>query len=328
MGRCNCTPGWAGVSCTICDSDLPCKSMYNSTNSTGYCDKTLMTYGHKFFQCEILDATTYQLVGNMTELSCYNMDNTTRSNGTCTFQAFGNYPYGHITENFFCTFDQCKITIPSVTAIDYTCATTHCKCGPHCPNAFMDYVVTHLIGKAQISCNGDKCIIVQGNGDFRVESRCFGGECLPSYIPPPPPAPMSRSLFLFTVISSSVLVAAALVILIVSGIHSKKTTIALTKEYTEMKNEALGAKVEVKSLVYTMNVMHDGKRTKRKILDNINHTFQPGTVTAIMGASGAGKTTVCSIQPIVLLAINTKIIVNGYISIQSENWINYWRDSC
>lgn len=296
--HCKCAPGWSGLNCLQCLSDTPCQTLYNSTNTTGVCDQTLVSFTQKNFQCNITSPMIHALIGNVMMLQCGGMNATESKNGTCKLQAFDNYPDGRYLETLFCNFYNCDIRVGAQNTIDYQCSSSQCNCStyaPKCHNPIVEFVVKNMKGKATVHCVGSHCEIGQQEFPGIIDSICHGSECLANYRPPPTPPPESYLMaYISAGVGGGILFFCILVLtssIIVSCLQNK----SLNKEYHHMRGETHGAKIEVRNLNYTMNVMDKGKRIRRNFLTNINHTIQPGSVTAIMGASGAGKTTLLDI---------------------------------
>lgn len=266
--------------------------LYNSTNTTGVCDRTLVTFSEKNFECNITSPMIHALIGNVMMMQCGGMNATESKNGTCTMQVFDNYPNGKYDETLFCNFYNCDIQVSALNTIDYHCSASSCNCSTYaakCHNPVVEFVVKNMKGKASVHCVGANCIITQAEFPGEIGSICQGAECLANYRPPPIPPPESHLLaYISAGVSGGIILFCILVIassVIVSCLQDK----ALNREYHSMRGETHGAKIEVKNLNYTMNVMEKGKRVRRKFLTDINHTILPGSVTAIMGPSGAGK---------------------------------------
>jgi ABC-type multidrug transport system ATPase subunit len=325
--HCICAEGWGGASCLECLNDKPCQVMYNSTNTTGVCDKTLITYNEKFFQCDIMSPMMYPLIGNMTMLRCGGMNATQLRNGTCLMQVFDNYPNGLYTETLFCTFFNCDIRVAPGNQIEYHCSRSACNCSEYavkCHNPFVAYVVQNMKGSAAVMCKGNRCVITQENFPGEINANCGGSECLANYIPPPVPPPENYTLVYVTIGVGGIIFTILGIILITSIIVSCFQDHSLKKEYHLMKGVAHGAKIEVRNLNYSMKIMENGKRIRKKFLVDINHTILPGSVTAIMGPSGAGKTTLLDI-----LANRTKVgTITGEIYVNGKPVDETYRRIC
>jgi ABC-type multidrug transport system ATPase subunit/ABC-type multidrug transport system permease subunit len=298
---CDCPPGWTGINCLMCTSNLACESVYNTTNTTGVCDTSLVAFTEKYFQCDITDYHMINLIGNITSLRCGGMNSTLSKNGTCIVQFFDGYPVGPLQESIYCTFSDCSLSIPSAGQIEYNCLHTHCNCSSQsskCANPFVKYVVSNMKTWAKVQCDnpaGNNCVVKQAQFPGEIAARCKGSECLQSYRPPPPAPPEDRTMLYVGIGIGCGILVIVVITIIITIIGSCYQTVELNKEYSMMKDNSHGAKIEVRNLNYTMKVMHKGKRIRKKLLLDINHTIQPGTVTAIMGPSGAGKTTLLDI---------------------------------
>ncbi len=236
----------------------------------------------------------HALIGHVMTMSCAGMNATESKNGTCIVQAYDNYPNGRYEETLFCTFSNCDIAVSAQNTIDYHCTTSACNCSSYatkCSNVVVQHVVKNMKGKAHVHCIGSDCTITQQEFPGEIAALCSGAECLTSYRPPPtPPTPSMLYVYVTVGVGGGILLF-CLSVLTVSVLVSCMQDRALYREYKSMHGETHGAKIELRRLNYMMDVMEHGKRVRRKFLTDINHTVQPGSVTAIMGPSGAGKTT-------------------------------------
>jgi len=314
--HCTCAPGWTGINCLQCNQDLACQSIFNTSETTGVCDRTLITFSEKVFQCNITSPLVTNLIGNVAMMKCGGMNATESRNGSCTMQIFDNYPDGKLVESLFCSFGNCDIQLAPNGAINYHCAYSKCNCSqfsPKCNNPYVSFVVKNMKGRAAVNCQGSgstDCTITQQEFPGVIAAFCQGAECLPSYRPPPIPPKEKKTMLYVTLGVGSAILSLCTAVIIISIIVSHYQTKCLNREYYEMMNNQnnqnsassrshsiiMGAKIQVSHLNYEMKVMENGnKRIRRKFLTDINHVIQPGSVTAIMGPSGAGKTTLLDI---------------------------------
>ncbi|CAK5268223.1 unnamed protein product [Mycena citricolor] len=312
-GACECKEGWGGINCNVCKTNQACGSFpvlggipTNDEDEVDPEDMRCYTGGETVFNnhqmCNVTNRKIIDQVGAdrpvQVTFSCDTGDS------TCAFQFWVDQ-----VESFYCSLDTCT----SSTTIDYARNTTtyacdHIKCS--CiANRFIcgedgsvnidDFLKEEIRGPATFSCRtGDGCrfeepamneLISDIFGDPYITLDCEGGECLhfsqvPGYVRPPKPDSTK-----WVALSAA---GACLVVILVSAIlwYAGRASggefghIRLADdEQSRLMNDHVPATLHFENLSYTLG--------SRILLDNISGTFKPGQVCAIMGASGAGKST-------------------------------------
>ncbi|KAH9949925.1 hypothetical protein B0H21DRAFT_725268 [Amylocystis lapponica] len=284
-GQCKCPPGWAGIDCLTpqCDSladgekrrqredgkQCECKEGWGGVNCNG---------ALALISSEVLDDDDIQ--GNMT---CYKGGETVFQNHqTCKvtnrkiLDMLPDRPpefqfWTAQVESFYCALDACKADIQR--GGHHWSATFSCKTGSGC----------------KFEEPGMNTLIETFFGDGYITLDCEGGECLhysqvPGYIRPPKPD-NSR----FIALSSA---GAGLIVITVFAVlwYAGRTRtgdfgrIRLPENETaKLMTDHVPASLHFSDISYTL-----GGRT---ILDSISGSVRPGQLMAIMGASGAGKST-------------------------------------
>jgi hypothetical protein len=227
------------------------------------------------------------------------------SDKTCAFQFWTAQ-----VESFYCSLNECESkTTPGYdkNTTTYDCAKIQCKCvpgrficGENGSVDISDFLVEEIKGPATFSCKSKEgCkfqepamndLIDQIFGDPYITLQCEGGECLhysqvPGYVSPPKP---DNTLWVALSAAGSVsFVLLAFFTLWYVGRTRKGG------DYGQIhlpENEAAKLQMDhVPASLYFSNVSY--ALGERQILDSISGCVKPGQVMAIMGASGAGKST-------------------------------------
>ncbi|KAJ7471369.1 hypothetical protein B0H11DRAFT_2283088 [Mycena galericulata] len=310
---CECKDGWGGINCNVCQSNQACAGFplagdapSGEDDEVNPEDMTCYTGGETVFNnhqmCNVTNRKIIDQVGAdravQVTFSC------DRPSETCSFQFWVAE-----VESFYCALDQCSSsTTPEYNAnvTTYACDRIKCSC---IPNRFIcgedgsvnidDFLKEEIKGPATFSCkSGNGCkfeepamndLISDIFGDPYITLNCGGGECLhysqvPGYQRPPKPdntkwvALSAAGAGLIVLVTSAVLWYAGRA----SGGEFGQIRLP-DDEQARLMNDHVPATLHFSALSYTLG--------SRVLLDNISGTIKPGQVCAIMGASGAGKST-------------------------------------
>ncbi|KJA19756.1 hypothetical protein HYPSUDRAFT_44037 [Hypholoma sublateritium FD-334 SS-4] len=309
---CECKDGWTGVNCNVCKNDNACVGFplaggitiddpdVEVGNMTCYKGGETVFNNHQM--CDVTNRKIIdQLPGRPPQVT-FSCDS---SDKTCAFQFWTAQ-----VESFYCGLENCtSTTVPeyNTNTTTYACEKIKCKC---VPGRFIcgedgsidisDFLTEEIKGPAKFSCkSGDGCkfeepamnvLIDQVFGDSFITLKCDGGECLhysqvPGYVAPvKPDNTLSVAL---SALGSFTFVLLVFLILWYTGrsrqggdfgqIHLPEN------ETTRLMMDHVPASLYFSNITYSL-----GGRT---ILDNISGCVKPGQIMAIMGASGAGKST-------------------------------------
>ncbi|KAJ7767188.1 hypothetical protein B0H16DRAFT_1789130 [Mycena metata] len=309
---CDCKEGWGGINCNVCQTNQACAGFPLAGSPIGDDDEVnpddmrCYTGGETVFNnhqmCNVTNRKIIDQVGAHRPVQVtFSCDAPT---GTCAFQFWVEE-----VESFYCALDTCS----SSTIIGYDTNTTtyacdHMKCS--CiPGRFIcgedgsvnidDFLQEEIRGPAAFSCkSGSGCrfeeaamndLISEIFADPYITLDCLGGECLhlsqvPGYVRPPKPdtskwvALSAAGAGLLVLITSAILWYAGRA----SGGEFGQIRLP-NDEQARLMNDHVPATLHFSDLSYTLGA--------RVLLDNISGTIKPGQVCAIMGASGAGKST-------------------------------------
>ncbi|PPQ74040.1 hypothetical protein CVT24_012342 [Panaeolus cyanescens] len=286
---CNCKEGWGGINCNVCETDNACRGfplpggVINSNDEIGNmtCYKGGETVFNNHQMCDVTNRKILDMLPGrppQVTFSC------TKEDRSCSFQFWTKE-----IESFYCALDECE----SSASHDYNTNSTQY-------DYIGDFLKENIRGPAKFSCkSGQGCkfeepemnkLILQIFGDEYITLKCHGGECLhysqvPGYVRPPKPdntrwvALSAASACLVVLLSFSVLWYAGR-----AGKGGEFAKIRLPEsEASRLMTDHVPASLYFSNITYTL-----GSRT---ILDNISGCVKPGQVMAIMGASGAGKST-------------------------------------
>ncbi|KAF9352414.1 hypothetical protein BGX34_012170 [Mortierella sp. NVP85] len=314
---CKCKDGWSGINCNVCEADHVCDSMV-PTGKNGTCYQGGLTVHESFQQCDVTNRKILDTLGPdqppAITFSC------NQQNKTCDFQFWVAEE-----ESFYCHLDEEKSTPYAKatwlsnelevkhddTVTTYKCEKIKCSCIPDrmlCGKDgsvnIDDFLAEEIQGPADFVCTGDKkCtfeepamneLIMQMFGDPAIYLNCHSGECLhytqvPGFVRPPrPDYTMAIVLSIAGVFVFLIGLGVAIWYLAKKAGSSNDGFIALPDdEAAKLMAEHIPATLQFKDMSYTVG----GK----EVLTQVSGVVKPGQVMAIMGASGAGKTSLLDI---------------------------------
>ncbi|KAH9831656.1 uncharacterized protein C8Q71DRAFT_781859 [Rhodofomes roseus] len=323
--KCDCKDGWGGANCNVCKTDDACVGFplagrpledgEEINNMTCYKGGVTVFENHQI--CAVTNRKIIDMLPDRPPEITFSCNQAAAS---CQFQFWTAQE-----ESFYCALDQCAMGMETgydSNTTRYSCDSIKCKCvpgrficGENGSVDISDFLKEEIKGPASFSCKtGQGCqfeepamneLIDTMFGDRYITLQCDGGECLhysqvPGYEPPPKPD-NSR----FIALSAA---GAGLFVIIATAIfwYAGRTRsgdfggIRLPENETaRLMSEHVPASLHFSGISYAL-----GNRT---ILDSISGTVKPGQLMAIMGASGAGKSTFLDI----LARKNKRGVVSG-----------------
>ncbi|KAK9708293.1 FAD-dependent urate hydroxylase [Basidiobolus ranarum] len=332
--ECQCSDGWGGINCNICESDLACNALV-PTGQNGTCYKGGLVVFNNYQVCDVTNKKIIDMLPDQPPQVTFNCN---ANEKTCGFQFWIDQ-----IESFYCTLDHCEFREDrsyNGNATYYTCSNIRCKCmtnemlcGKEGSIDISEFLEEEIKGPASFKCNTeDGCkfeepamndLILSVFGDSYITLNCHSGECLhytqvPGYIRPE--KPKNTSLMIISIASVLIFilgVGAGAIYLVRKNKDNSRDYLLLGQynpddEAGKLMDNHTPTALMFRGVNYVVG--------KKQVLNNVHGIVKPGQVMAIMGASGAGKTTFLDI-----LARKNKsglvtgdIFVNGRIVSDSQ----------
>lgn len=304
---CHCKDGWEGINCNVCNTDSACDAMMPEGQG-GVCYKDGVTVKENFQMCDVTNRKILDQLDDrkpQVTFACAAKDH------TCNFQFWVDQK-----ESFYCGLDTCDWNIKTdydSNTTQYKCENVQCKC---IPGRFLcgengsinlgDFLDQVIKGPATFStestADGSKSIFSEPEmnnlisgvfGDPSIFLKCDSGECLyktdvPGYTRPV--KEINKPMIAGVIAGCALFVVA--VILTVWYLSRRAASRRYLRLPLSEDSDDESAKLLAEhrpAALYWDNVSYhlNGK----EILSGIQGASTPGQITAIMGASGAGKTT-------------------------------------
>ncbi|KAM0276864.1 hypothetical protein ACHAQH_006340 [Verticillium albo-atrum] len=308
---CSCDEGWTGVNCNVCTEDKACNALMppgegGAPGEGGVCYQSGEVVNHNYQMCDVTNKQITKLLGSKKPQVTFNCK---REDAECDFQFWVDH-----RESFFCHLTECdskaiiddkqNSTTYKCNKIECSCISDRMLCGENGSVDIGDFLDEEIKGPATFQClqqNGgiNNCkfkepamddLILSLLGDASIELSCRSGECLhhtqvPGY--ERPRKKINTPLIAGVIAGCSLFLVAVILIVWYLSRRSYKYG-AIRLDDSDDENTQLMADHKPASL-YFQNVAYD--LNGKQILSNIQGMAHPGEVMAIMGASGAGKTT-------------------------------------
>lgn len=330
--ECNCSEGWSGLNCNICDTDDACAPLMPE-GVNGTCYKGGLVVHENFQMC---DVTNRKILDQLKEKKPQVTFSCREEDKTCNFQFWVDK-----VESFYCGLDECEFS--QTTSYDrnttnYNCKNIRCECIPErmlCGEEgsidISDFLTEEIKGPGSFTCSSgqDTCrfeepamneLISDVFGDRSITLDCRSSECLhysevPGFIRPSKP---TNSGLIAGSISGAVLVLLALGLGLWFAArrseHAQNVGDIRLPEDESMKlmTHHTPARLLFSGINYTVN--------SKQVLSGVQGSVKPGEIMAIIGASGAGKTSLLDILARKTKAGNVtgELLVNGRLVKDSE----------
>ncbi|KAJ5915822.1 ABC transporter G family member [Penicillium verhagenii] len=327
---CECKDGWGGINCNVCLQDSACNAMMPE-GQDGVCYKSGVTVKQNFQMCDVTNRKILDQLGSQKPQVTFSCD---ASDHTCNFQFWVDQK-----ESFYCGLDTCDSSLETnydTNTTSYKCENVQCKC---VPGRFLcgqdgsidlgDFLDQVIKGPATFQTifdsQGSKSVFSEPQmnglisavfGDPTISLSCNAGECLYKTDLPGYQRPIKK---INTPLIASVIAGCALfvvaVILIVWYMSRRAANLGYLRlslsddsddDTARLLAEQRPAALYWDDVSYHLN--------GREILSGIQGVSAPGQITAIMGASGAGKTTFLDI----LARKNKRGAVQGNFFVNGE----------
>lgn len=329
---CACEDGWTGINCNVCTENKACNAMM-PTGEGGVCYQNGEVVQENYQMCDVTNKKIRDLLGEQVPQVTFTCD---KKDKTCDFQFWVQQK-----ESFYCTLDTCTSSSDNnynQNSTNYKCEHIQCQCipdrmlcGENGSVDISDFLTEEIKGPATFEClqmdgGTNRCafeepamdeLISQMFGDKSITLDCRSGECLhESQVPgyERPIKTINTPLIAGIIAGCSLFVVAVILgVWYMSRRRYNYQPIALDEsddESLKLMADHKPASLYFEDVSYTLN----GK----KILDGIRGVAHPGQIMAIMGASGAGKTTFLDI----LARKNKRGSVDGNFYVNGEKVSN------
>ncbi|KAK5162987.1 FAD-dependent urate hydroxylase [Saxophila tyrrhenica] len=309
--KCQCKDGWEGVNCNTCQTNDACRPfMPGDQKDNAVCYTDGVVVNENFQMCnitnkKIVDQLKHDGIPQAT-FSC----NAARKD--CNFQFWVKQK-----ESFYCALDECEWSREETNnrnTTTYKCEHLKCKCVPDrmlCGAKggvdLTDFLEQSIQGPASfktIKTDGgsdrDGSVFSEPNmndligqifGDPSIYLDCRGGECLHNTEVPGYERPIKKinTPLIAGVIAGLALFILAVILLVFLLNRRRAARYGRVRLDTDEEEENARLLADHKpAALYFENVHYELKG--KKILSDIAGAVHPGELLAIMGASGAGKT--------------------------------------
>ncbi|KAL1305221.1 hypothetical protein AAFC00_002139 [Neodothiora populina] len=306
---CDCKEGWEGINCNVCKTNDACNAMMPD-GQDGVCYREGLVVKENY---QICDITNRKILDTLKEKKPQATFSCHAEREECNFQFWVDQK-----ESFYCALDTCDWTATATdtrNTTSYKCENIKCRCIPDrmlCGEDgsidISEFLEESIKGPAQFSSihtdggsaqDGSKFLEPAMNelissvfGDESILLNCHSGECLYKTDVPGYERPVKKinTPLIASVIAGCALFVVAMIVLV--WIFARRSAtghgpIHLSDDEEEESAQLLAD--HKPAALYFENLSYNLKG--KQILNGIAGAVHPGQLMAIMGASGAGKTT-------------------------------------
>ncbi|KAI9594039.1 hypothetical protein BDF19DRAFT_423796 [Syncephalis fuscata] len=309
---CQCKDGWEGIHCNICKQDDACLPLV-PTNRNATCFRGGLVVKANHQMCNVTNKKILDMLPDRPPQVTFSCQ---KEPATCNFQFWIKE-----VESFYCALDKCKFSQDpdDENRLFYQCKNVQCRCKPGAMLCgedggidLSDFLTEEIKGPASFNCEGEHCkfeepemnkLILNIFGDAFIGLDCRSGECL-HYTQVPgfkrSPKRSSTPMMIVSIIAVVLLLIAGVSAIVIMAKRQNEGTIRLSDsdegngaasdlddEGGKLMADHTPATLSFREVNYFVAGSH--------VLNNILGTVQPGELMAIMGASGAGKTSLLDI---------------------------------
>ncbi|KAK5090660.1 FAD-dependent urate hydroxylase [Lithohypha guttulata] len=338
QATCDCKEGWSGTNCNVCTQDQACNALMPEGEG-GVCYKDGRLVHENFQMCDVSNKPIIdQLDGRIAQVtfSCNAEDE------TCNFQFWVDQK-----ESFYCDLDTCDFETQDTNSRNqtkYTCQKARCKCiadtflcGESGSVDIGDFLIEEIKGPASLittrteggsSRDGSRFeepamndLISQIFGDEYIKLNCFSGECL-YYTQVPgwsrPIKEINTPLIAAAIAGVALFILAAVLIGWYLSVRAARKRWGAIYLGDRTDKDTIRLMIDHKPMALQFEDVHYDLKGK-EILKGISGIASPGQITAVMGASGAGKSTFLDI----LARKNKRGTVSGNMYVNGEKILDH-----
>ncbi|KAK4051863.1 FAD-dependent urate hydroxylase [Microbotryomycetes sp. JL201] len=324
--KCKCDEGWTGLNCNVCETDEACTELAlrdpntmmlpkgGGTNGddkeadAAVCYKQGYAVREMHQMCDVTNRKILDMLPGRAPQVTFNCDT---SSSTCGFQFW----IGR-NESFYCGLSNCTSSLEvgyDFNTTEYNCEKVSCACIPGkmlCGEDgsvdITEFLEEEVKGPGKFTQRSGEdsrfeepamnSLISDIFGDTYITINCKAGECLrasevPGFVRPP--KPNSKTWVVVTVAIAAAVLILGLFLFYYFG-RSGTTDYSFgngriqlngdDNETPHAAEEHVPTALQFSDLTYTLS-------NGRLVLDSVSGSVEPGQVMAVIGASGAGKST-------------------------------------
>ncbi|GAA6037205.1 hypothetical protein JCM8097_008619 [Rhodosporidiobolus ruineniae] len=323
---CECAEGWGGINCNVCETDEACEDLVFRDPSSGLgsgrlddADRAVCYkegYGVKevYQMCDVTNRKILDMLPNRAPQVTFTCN---LAEQTCGFQFW----IGRV-ESFYCGLSNCSASFTpgyEANSTEYNCEKVECSCIPGrmlCGEDgsvdISEFLTEEIKGPGKFSSRtGENSrfeepamnqLINDIFGDTYITLKCASGECLrasdvPGFVRPP--KPNSRTWVAISIAAVVAVVLLGLFLFWYLGRGSTDIDLSffgrgrIRLPTNDDGNGDAGKSLledHIPAALQFSNLSYD-LPSGRRVLDSISGAVQPGEIMAVLGASGAGKST-------------------------------------
>ncbi|KAG8625096.1 hypothetical protein KVT40_006847 [Elsinoe batatas] len=328
--ECQCKEGWEGINCNVCKTNDACNALMPEGEG-GVCFREGLVVKENYQMC---DVTNKKILDQLKEQKPQVTFSCNADREECNFQFWVDQK-----ESFYCALDHCAWSAEATdtrNSTHYRCDNIKCRCIPGrmlCGEEgsidIGEFLEEDIKGPASFSTTSEEGtgstskfdepamnqLISDVFGDPTITLSCGSGECLyktdvPGY--ERPVKKINTPLIAGVIAGCGIfIVVVILLVYFLSRRSSQRLGPIHLSDDEDEDNAALMANHKPASLSFE-KVSYNLKG--KQILYDISGRVHPGQLMAIMGASGAGKTTFLDI----LARKNKRGVANGSFYVNGQ----------
>ncbi|EIN10088.1 hypothetical protein PUNSTDRAFT_102090 [Punctularia strigosozonata HHB-11173 SS5] len=331
---CECKDGWEGINCNVCKTNQACAAFplaggpedddaeINPEDMVCYKGGETVFNNHQM--CDVTNQGIVKILDGRKPQVTFSCD---KNSSECSFQFWVQE-----VESFYCALDSCASSVQigvDKNVTRYECDKIKCKCvpgrficGENGSVDISDFLTEEIKGPASFRCTtGAGCrfeepgmndLIDEIFGDPYITLKCEGGECVhfsqvPGYVRPEKPDNTKMLALSAAGVGVLVILVCAILWYVGRARTGDLSKIRLPEDETaRLMTEHTAASLQFQDVSYTL--------PGRSIISDITGQVKPGQLLAIMGASGAGKSTFLDI----LARKNKRGLVGGSVKVNGR----------